>query len=104
MWVMLPTFPLAFLITIRGNILENCDSSIETMYLQQCGTQVQIKYLTGRKITHPIESFSKASDEQIIKLFKAGGPAFADKMKDFFPVVVKLTNDMNDLILVDNKG
>jgi sorbitol-specific phosphotransferase system component IIC len=60
--------------------------------------------LTGRKITHPIESFSKASDEQIIKLFKAGGPAFADKMKDFFPVVVKLTNDMNDLILVDNKG
>jgi len=50
-----------------------------------------IQDLTGRKLRHPIETLRKATDEEIIKLNRAGGPAFAQKMKEFYPIVVKST-------------
>ena len=33
LWVFIPTFPLAFFITARKNIIENCQASIESIDL-----------------------------------------------------------------------
>jgi hypothetical protein len=88
MWVILPTIPIAFLITTRSTIVDNCEASIDTIWLEQSGTHVIVQDLTGRKIRHPIETLRKATDDEIIKLNRAGGPAFVEKMKDFYPVVI----------------
>ena len=48
-----------------------------------------IKDVSGRKVRHPIESLRRATDEEIIKLNRAGGPAFVEKMKEFYPIVVQ---------------
>ena len=70
-----------------------------------------IKDLSGRKVRHPIETLRKATDEEIIKLNRAGGPAFIEKMKDFYPVVVQsnqksdqIGSNLIDLLLIDHKG
>ena len=33
LWVILPTFPIALLMTTRRTIIENCEASIETIWL-----------------------------------------------------------------------
>ena len=70
---------------------------------------------------HPIESLRKATDNEIIKINRAGGPAFVEKMKDFYPVVIGSTrkeevdngqtqfqevegDSLMGLLFIDNKG
>ena len=91
LWVFFPTFPLAFFITARKNIIENCEASIETIDLLQEGKIVRIKDLSGKVRLHPIESLRRATDQEIIKINRAGGPAFVERMKDFYPVMVQST-------------
>ena len=62
LWVLFPTFPLAFFITARKNIIENCQASIETIDLLQEGKLVAIKDLAGVVRQHPIESLRRATD------------------------------------------
>ena len=121
LWVFIPTFPLAFFITARKNIIENCQASIESIDLLQEGKYVRIKDLSGQVRQHPIQSLRKASDQEIIKINKAGGPAFVERMKDFYPVMVQSTtfgssdqgkaeikevsgDSLIDVLFIDNKG
>ena len=121
LWVFFPTFPLAFFITARKNIIENCEASIETIDLLQEGKVVRIKDLSGKVRLHPIESLRRATDQEIIKINRAGGPAFVERMKDFYPVMVQSTkNDISeggkaeirevsgdnliDVLFIDHKG
>ena len=121
LWVFFPTFPLVFFITARKNIIENCEASIETIDLMQEGKNVRVKDLSGKVRLHPIESLRKATDQEIIKINRAGGPAFVERMKDFYPVMVQSTkngtgqdgraevkevsgDNLIDVLFIDHKG
>ena len=121
LWVFFPTFPLAFFITARKNIIENCEASIETIDLLQGGKTLRIKDLSGKVRLHPIESLRRATDQEIIKINRAGGPAFVERMKDFYPVMVQSTkngtqedgraevkevsgDNLIDVLFIDHKG
>ena len=95
--VLWPTFPLAFFITIRKNLVDNCQASIDKIELTNDGTNVRIKDLSGKVREHPISSLRKATDAEIIRINKAGGPAFVERMKDFYPVMVQSSQNSIDL-------
>lgn len=118
--IFLPTFPLAILFSIRKNIVDNCQASIENIELLQGGEMVRVKDLSGKVRNHPIESLRKATDKEIIKLNRAGGPAFVERMKDFYPVMVQANtssidrgraevrevsgDSLMDILFIDHKG
>ena len=82
---------------------------------------VRIKDLSGKVRLHPIESLRRATDQEIIKINRAGGPAFVERMKDFYPVMVQSTksdtsdggraeirevsgDNLIDVFFIDHKG
>ncbi len=119
--VFLPTFPLAILFSIRKNISENCEASIMSIDLLPSGQFVKVRDVSGKTKLHPITSLRKATDNEIIKINRAGGPAFVERMKDFYPVMVSSSKQLNadtgkkeiievsgnsliDVLFIDNKG
>ncbi len=120
LWVTLPTIPLAFFISARQNIIQNCEASIQTIELLSDGKLVRVTDLSEKIRIHPIESLRKATDQEIIKINRAGGPAFVERMKDFYPVMVQSSaanieggrpevkevsgNDLIDIMFIDHKG
>ena len=109
-WVILPTIPFAILEMSRKNVVENLKSSIEYMWLEENGEYIIVQDLSGKTIRHPIETLRKATHEEVIKINRAGGPAFAEQMKDFYPVLIQSTrtvsdeNPFLDLLMIDHKG
>ena len=118
--VFLPSIPLAILFSIRKNIQVNCEASIEKIELLNDGRFVNVKDLSGKVRQHSITSLRKATDVEIIKINRAGGPAFVERMKDFYPVMVLSNTEsldrgrvevreasgdsLIDVLFIDNKG
>lgn len=110
LWVVLPTIPLAVLETSRKNIQENMQASVQSIALEANGTHIVVTDLSGRQVRHPIETLRKANDDEIVRIFKAGGPAFVERMKDFYPVCIQTQyaevdgSNLVDILMIDNKG
>lgn len=118
--VILPTFPLAILFSLRRNIIDNLRASVERIELMPDGNYIRVRDLSGKVRQHPIDGLRKATDQEMIKICQKGGPAFAERMRDFYPVIIsssvnsvdrgrqeirEITGDsILDIIFIDNKG
>ena len=118
--MLLPSFPLAFALSWRRNIIANCSATVRKIELMPDGDFIRVTDCTGKRRRHPIDGLRKATDLEMVRICRAGGPAFAERMRDFYPVLIQssynsvdrgrqeireITGDsILDIIFIDHKG